>query len=91
MGNMTEQEVRELAAILINEHGHAAIKIAQRRRDQHKHERDSDAFRLWGRITEATRHLLRRWRLAEAEPEASRRKSSWAGTTEMESSKPRTS
>ena len=88
---MSEQDILELAAILIDEHGPAALAIAEHRRDQHKHERDSDAFRLWGRITEATRHLLRRWRLAEAEPEASRRKSSWAGTTEMESSKPRTS
>jgi hypothetical protein len=64
---MSEQEILELAAILIDEHGPVALAVAGRRRDQHAHEPASDAFRLWGRIAEATRHLLSRWRLAEVD------------------------
>ena len=56
---MTEQEIVELAAILINEHGEAALEIAERRRDQYARERHSDAFRLWTQIAEATAALLR--------------------------------
>ena len=56
---MTEQEIVELAAILINEHGSAALEIAERRRNQFAHEPHSDAFRLWTRIAEATARLLR--------------------------------
>lgn len=56
---MTEQEIVELAAILVNEHGHAALAVAERRRDQHAHEPHSDAYRLWSRIAVATARLLR--------------------------------
>ena len=56
---MTEKQIRELAAILVNEYGHAALKVAERRRDQHAHKRHSDAYRLWARIAEATARLLR--------------------------------
>ena len=59
MSKMTEQEIVELAAILVDEHGHAAGAIAARRRDQHAHEPHSDAFRLWSRIAAATERLLR--------------------------------
>ena len=57
MSEMTEQEIIELAAILVNEHGHAALAVAEQRRDQHPHY--SDSFRLWSRIAEATARLLR--------------------------------
>lgn len=56
---MSEQEIVELAAILVNEHGQAALAVAERRRDQHAHERQADAFRLWSRIAAATARLLR--------------------------------
>jgi len=56
---MTEQEVSELAAFLVDEHGNAALEIAQGRRDQYARERQSDAYRLWARITAATARLLR--------------------------------
>jgi hypothetical protein len=55
---MTEQEIVELAAILINEHGHAALETAERRCDQHAHEPGGEAFRLWTRIAEAVGQLL---------------------------------
>jgi hypothetical protein len=64
---MSEQEILELAAILIDEHGTAALAVAERRRDQHLHERNSDAFRLWDRIAAATAHLLRKWRRIRAD------------------------
>src|SRR5258706_347819 len=35
MSEMTQQEIIELAAILVNEHGHAARDVAERRRNQH--------------------------------------------------------
>ncbi len=59
LGKMTEQEITELAAILVNEHGHAALDIAERRRDQHADEPSSDSFRLWSSIADATARLLR--------------------------------
>jgi threonine synthase len=51
---MSEQEILELAAILIDEHGTAALTVAERRRDQHVHEQ--------GSVAAATAHLLRKWR-----------------------------
>ena len=54
---MTDQEIIELAAILVNEHGHAALDVAERRRSQHPTR--SDSYRLWTRIAEATARLLR--------------------------------
>jgi hypothetical protein len=56
---MTEQEIAELAAILVNEHGDAALEVAERRREQYARERHADAYRLWGRIVIATARLLR--------------------------------
>ncbi|MBV9827986.1 MAG: hypothetical protein JO001_20325 [Alphaproteobacteria bacterium] len=56
---MTDQDVIELAAILVNEHGHAALEIAKRRKAQHAHEPLGDGFLLWGRIVDATARLLR--------------------------------
>jgi hypothetical protein len=53
---MSEREIVELAAILVNEHGHAAREVAERRRDQHS--RQSASFRLWSEIAEATARLL---------------------------------
>jgi len=46
-----------LAAILVNEHGHAARDVAERRRNQHA--ANSYSHRLWARIAEATARLLR--------------------------------
>jgi hypothetical protein len=56
---MTEQEISELAAILVNEHGHAALDFAQRRKHQYAREPLSDAFLLWSQIAEVTARLLR--------------------------------
>jgi len=56
---MTEQEIVELAAILINEHGDAALEVAERRRDQYAYEPHADSFALWTRIAVATARLLR--------------------------------
>lgn len=56
MLKMTEQEIVELAAILVHEHGHTAIHVAEDRRAQH--ERGSDAHRLWTQIAaEVARQL----------------------------------
>jgi len=54
---MTDQEVDELAAILVLEHGKAACQVAEDRRLLH--ESGSDAFRLWTRIAAAVARLLR--------------------------------
>jgi hypothetical protein len=54
---MTDQEVNELAAILVHEHGNAAIEVAEDRRSLH--ERGSDGCRLWARIAAAVTRLLR--------------------------------
>jgi hypothetical protein len=54
---MTEQEIIELAAILVNEHGHSAVDVAERRRAQHAPH--SYSCRLWSRIADATARLLR--------------------------------
>jgi hypothetical protein len=56
---MSEKQIRELAAILVNEYGHAALQVAERRRDQHANKRHSDAYRVWARIADATARLLR--------------------------------
>jgi hypothetical protein len=56
---MSEKQIIELAAILINEYGHAAVQVAERRRDQHADRPHSDAYRVWARIAEATDRLLR--------------------------------
>ena len=56
---MTDQEITELAAILVNEYGHAALNVAEQRREQHAHEPHSDSYRVWARISEATARLLR--------------------------------
>lgn len=61
---MTERDIAELAAILINEHGSAALRIARGRRAQFAREPRSESFRLWRRIAAATARLLRRRRVA---------------------------
>ena len=53
---MTDQEIEELAAILVQEHGDAALKVAENRRSLHAH--GSDGFRLWTQIAEAVGRLL---------------------------------
>ena len=55
---MTDEEIIELAAILVNEHGHGALRVANYRRDHFAYEPHSDAFRLWSRIAEATARQL---------------------------------
>jgi hypothetical protein len=55
---MTAQEIEELAAILVNEHGHAALNVAERRRGQHADKPRTDAFRLWTRIAAAVARRL---------------------------------
>jgi hypothetical protein len=60
---MTEQEISELAAILVNEHGHGALDIAQRRKAQYAHEPRGAAFLLWSQIAEAAARL---WRTRQA-------------------------
>ena len=32
---MTDKQISELAAILVNEYGHAALQVAEKRRDQY--------------------------------------------------------
>lgn len=59
MSEMSEREIIELAAILVNEHGHAALDVAERRRDQHARDRRSAAYRLWSQIAAATARMLR--------------------------------
>jgi hypothetical protein len=53
---MTDQEVDELAAILVFEHGKAACQVAEDRRSLH--ESGSDGFRLWTRIAAAVARPL---------------------------------
>ena len=53
---MTDQEIEELAAILVQEHGDAALKVAENRRSLHAH--DSDGFRLWTQIAAAVGRLI---------------------------------
>lgn len=59
LSEMTNQEITELAAILVNEYGHAALDVAERRRDQHADKPHSDLYRVWARIAEATARLLK--------------------------------
>lgn len=56
---MTEKQIIELAAILVNEYGYAALQVAERRRDQHASKPHSDSYRVWARIAEAAERLLR--------------------------------
>jgi len=53
---MTDQEVEELAAILVQEHGNAALKVAENRRSLHA--QGCDGFRLWTQIAEAVGRLI---------------------------------
>ena len=53
---MTEQEIVELAAILVNEHGHAAMRAADIRLREHP--AGSDGHRLWSRIGAEVARLL---------------------------------
>jgi hypothetical protein len=54
---MTDQEVDELAAILVHEHGNAALEVAEDRRSLHHS--GSAGFRVWTRIATAVLRLLR--------------------------------
>ena len=45
LSEMSEKQIIELAAILVNEHGHAALQVAERRRDQHADKPYSDSPR----------------------------------------------
>jgi hypothetical protein len=56
MVKMTQQEIVELAAILVNEHGHTALQAAETRLGQH--EPGSDGHRLWTRIAAEVARLL---------------------------------
>jgi hypothetical protein len=56
---MTEKQISELAAILVNEYGYVALQVAERRRDQHASRPHSELYRVWARIAEATARLLR--------------------------------
>ena len=58
---MTDQEVDELAAILVHEHGNTALDVAEDRRSVH--EPGSDAYQVWTRIAAAVNRLL-----GEAQP-----------------------
>jgi len=53
---MTDQEVDELAAILVHEHGSEALEVAEDRRSVH--EAGSDAYEVWTRIAGAVNRLL---------------------------------
>ncbi|HEX6442011.1 MAG TPA: hypothetical protein VF007_07485 [Stellaceae bacterium] len=53
---MTEQEIVELAAILVNEHGHAAVRAADIRLREHPP--GSDGHQLWSRIAAEVARLL---------------------------------
>lgn len=55
---MTQQDIRELAAILVQEHGADALRIAQVRRDQHRRDRYSEGFLLWSQIAAAVAELM---------------------------------
>ena len=56
---MTDTQISELAAILVNEYGHAALQMAEKRRDQYADKPHSDSYRVWARIAQATARLLR--------------------------------
>jgi hypothetical protein len=53
---MTDQEVDELAAILVQEHGPAALNVAENRRSLHA--QGSDSFQLWTQIAEAVLRMI---------------------------------
>jgi hypothetical protein len=64
---MTDQDIAQLAAILVDEHGPAALDFAEDRRAQFARKPLSEAFRLWTRIAQATARLLRARHLVDAE------------------------
>ena len=53
---MTDQEIVELAAILVSEHGHTAVQVAEARLREHGP--GSDAHRLWTKIAAEVARLL---------------------------------
>lgn len=57
MVEMTDQEIAELAAILVNEHGYAAGQVAEARLREHGP--GSDGYCLWNRIAAEVARLLR--------------------------------
>ena len=64
---MTPQDVHELAAILVAEHGPKALQMARDRRDQHGRESNSTAYSLWDAICAEVARLLGEPVTAEAE------------------------
>jgi hypothetical protein len=56
---MNKDQIEELAAILVNEHGRFALAHARERRSQYARAPRSDAFRVWKSIAAATARLLR--------------------------------
>jgi hypothetical protein len=57
---MNDREVRELAAILVEEHGSRAVEVAERRQAEHADMPGSEVSRLWTAIRAAAAQLLRR-------------------------------
>jgi hypothetical protein len=64
MLKMTDQEILELAAILVSEHGHTALRAAEIRLQEH--ELGSDGHRLWTRIAAEVTRLLDEPRTVQA-------------------------
>jgi hypothetical protein len=63
---MKRQDIAELAVILVAEHGHAALQIAESRRDQHRREKNSAAYELWDLIAAEVAFCLGETASAEA-------------------------
>ena len=55
---MTREGIAELAAILVAEHGWAALEIAETRRDQHRRDANSASHELWDAIAAAVARRL---------------------------------
>ncbi|HEX5452364.1 MAG TPA: hypothetical protein VFX06_01115 [Stellaceae bacterium] len=68
---MSDREIVELAAILIDEHGDAALEEAESRRDHFARMPHSSGFSLWTRIAAATARLLRERRERQRAPSLS--------------------
>ncbi|MGH7040173.1 MAG: hypothetical protein ACREFK_05455 [Stellaceae bacterium] len=57
---MEKREIRELAAILVAEHGCRAAEVAARRRAQYADRPRSEIYQLWSAIAAAARQMLQR-------------------------------
>lgn len=56
---MEKREVRELAAILVAEHGSHAVAVAAQRQAQYARWPRSEIFQLWNAIRAAAAQILR--------------------------------